>query len=86
VVWDLDNELRIQAEEAGVAFARATTPNADPRFARLAVDLVDELRLGAEPVRLAGPDPVAGCGYVVDGRPCASSPCCVIAGAPHRNG
>ena len=86
VVWDLDNELRIQAEEAGVAFARATTPNADPRFARLAVDLVDELRLGAEPVRLRGPDPVAGCGYVVDGRPCASSPRCVIAGAPHENG
>ena len=47
VVWDLDNELREQAEEAGIAFARAATPNADPRFARLAADLVDELRVGA---------------------------------------
>jgi protoporphyrin/coproporphyrin ferrochelatase len=86
VVWDLDHELRIQAEEAGVAFARAATPNADPRFARLAADLVDELRLGAEPARLAGPGPVPGCGYVVDGQPCASSPHCVIAGAPPENG
>jgi protoporphyrin/coproporphyrin ferrochelatase len=86
VVWDLDHELRIQAEEAGVAFARAATPNADPRFARLAADLVDELRLGAEPARLAGADPVPGCGYVVDGQPCASSPHCVIAGAPPENG
>jgi ferrochelatase len=62
VVWDLDNELRVQAEDAGIALARATTPNADPRFARLAADLVDELRLGSEPVRLAGPDPTPGCG------------------------
>ena len=29
VVWDLDHELRLQAEAAGVAFARAATPNAD---------------------------------------------------------
>ena len=29
VVWDLDHELRLQAEEAGIAFARAATPNAD---------------------------------------------------------
>ncbi len=28
VVWDLDHELRLQAEAAGVAFARAATPNA----------------------------------------------------------
>ena len=82
VVWDLDHELRSQAEEAGIAFARATTPNADPRFARLAADLVDELRLDTEPARLAGPDPVPACGYVVDGQPCSSSPRCVVAGAP----
>jgi ferrochelatase len=82
VVWDLDHELRSQAEEAGIAFARATTPNADPRFARLAADLIDELRLDTEPARLAGPDPVPGCGYVVDGQPCSSSPRCVAADAP----
>jgi ferrochelatase len=81
VVWDLDHELRIQAERAGIAFARATTPNADPRFARLAADLIDELRLGTEPVRLTGPHPVPGCGYDVDGQPCTASPRCVVADA-----
>ena len=55
VVWDLDNELRLYAEERGVAFARATTPNADRRFARLAVDLIDELREGRGPSRFEGP-------------------------------
>ena len=56
VVWDLDNELRQQAEAAGIAFARAATPNADPRFARLAVDLIDELRDGRDAAsRVAGP-------------------------------
>ena len=45
VVWDLDHELRQQAQEPGIAFARAATPNADPRFARLVADLIDELRL-----------------------------------------
>ncbi len=59
VVWDLDYELRLQAEQAGIAFARASTPNADRRFARLAAGLIDELRTGAEPLRVAGPDPVA---------------------------
>ncbi len=62
VVWDLDEELRLQAERAGIAFARATTPNADPRFARLIVDLMDELRMDTEPARLTGPDPVPGAG------------------------
>jgi len=48
-VWDLDHELRQQAAELGIAFARAATPNADSRFARLAADLIDELRYGREP-------------------------------------
>jgi ferrochelatase len=82
VVWDLDDELRIQADEAGIALARATTPNADPRFARMVADLIDELRLGSEPTRLLGPDPVPGCGSVVNGQPCSSSPRCAAAGAP----
>src|ERR1700722_7281789 len=44
VVWGLDNELRSQADAAGVALARVSTPNADRRFARLAASLIDELR------------------------------------------
>ena len=52
VVWDLDNELRAAGRR--VAASRSPgprTPNADRRFARLAVDLIDELRDGREPSR-----------------------------------
>ena len=79
MVWDLDNELRPQAEAAGVAFARATTPNADRRFARLAVDLIDELRYGRTPDRVSGPDPVPGCLASINGEPCRP-PHCVASG------
>jgi protoporphyrin/coproporphyrin ferrochelatase len=75
VVWDLDNELQSQAETAGMAFARAATPNADRRFARLAVGLIDELRHGHEPVRASGPDPVPGCLASIDGAPCRPPHC-----------
>ena len=67
---DLDHELRLQAEAAGVAFARASTPNADRRFARLAVDLIDELRYGREPARVAAPDPPPLYGFSVNGALC----------------
>lgn len=81
VVWDLDNELREQADQAGIALARSTTPNADPRFARLVMDLIDEMRDGRTEARVPpgvdDPDPVGGCGYDVDGVPCSSSPRCV---------
>ena len=75
VVWDLDHELRLQADSAGVALARAATPNADRRYAQLAAGLVAELRDGREPVRVSGPDPVPGYGYSVNGSPC-SPHCC----------
>ncbi len=70
VVWDLDHELRQQAQDLGVAFARVATPNADPRFARLAVDLIDELRGGREPARVPGPDAPPLQGFSVDGAVC----------------
>jgi protoporphyrin/coproporphyrin ferrochelatase len=75
VVWDLDTELRAQADAAGIGFARAATPNADWRFARLAVDLIDELRYGRAPARVAGPDPVPGCGASINGQPCRPPHC-----------
>jgi ferrochelatase len=74
VVWDLDNELAEQAEAAGIALARAGTPNAQPRFALLAVGLMDELRLGRPPARVVGPQPVPGYGSSVDGAFC--TPAC----------
>ncbi|AKS34454.1 ferrochelatase [Mycolicibacterium goodii] len=75
VVWDLDTELKQQADEAGVTMVRATTPNADPRYARLAVSLIDELRSGGPVQRVPGPDPVPGYGFSVNGAPC-SPQCC----------
>lgn len=74
VVWDLDTELRQQAEQDGMAFARAATPNADRRFARLVVDLIDELREGREPLRVDGAEAPALQGFSVDGAPC--TPAC----------
>ena len=78
VVWDLDHELRLQAETSGIAFARAATPNADRRFARLAAGLIDELRLDQAPARVTGPDPVPGCLASINGAPCRP-PHCVAA-------
>jgi protoporphyrin/coproporphyrin ferrochelatase len=75
VVWDLDQELASAAEAAGVALTRAATPNAHPRFARMAVDLIDELRYGRSASRLAGPDPVRGCAASINGEPCRPPHC-----------
>lgn len=71
VVWDLDCELREVTDELGVELTRVATPNADPRYARLAVELMSELRDGRAPDRVVGPDPVPGYGISVDGAPCA---------------
>ncbi|KLO32771.1 ferrochelatase [Mycobacterium haemophilum] len=75
VVWDLDHELRSQAAAAGIAFARAATPNADRRFARLAAGLIDELTYGRVPVRAPGLDPVPGCLASINGAPCRPPHC-----------
>ncbi len=83
VVWDLDYELRRQAKEAGVAFARAATPNADPRFARLAAGLIDEMRYVGAPLRVTGPEPVPGCGASRNGESCRP-PHCVAGERPAR--
>ncbi|MGB3521043.1 MAG: ferrochelatase [Mycobacterium sp.] len=77
VVWDLDNEVRSAAHAAGIAYARAGTPNADPRLARLARGLIEELRDGSAPERIAGPSPL-GCGFGVNGAPCGSSHCSAV--------
>jgi ferrochelatase len=68
VVWDLDHELRLQAQELGIAFARAATPNAE--LARVAADLIDELSTGREPVRALATDPPPLQGGSVDGELC----------------
>ena len=72
VIWDLDSELAEQAGELGVALARATTPNAQPRFAAMALSLLDEVREGRDPSRVAGHEPVPGYGSSVNGRFCTA--------------
>ncbi|OPE53528.1 ferrochelatase, partial [Mycolicibacterium diernhoferi] len=83
VVWDLDNELAEQAAAAGVALARAVTPNAQRRFAELVVALMDEHRLGLEPARVACPQPVPGYGSSVNGAFC--TPACEPVSAARPN-
>ena len=72
VIWDLDSELAEQAAGLGIALARATTPNAQPRFARLALDLLDEKRAGSEPARVIGSQQVPGYGSSANGRFCTA--------------
>lgn len=72
VIWDLDSELAEQAEDLGVVLARATTPNAQPRYARLALDLLDEVRQDREASRVVGPEAVPGYGSSVNGRFCTA--------------
>jgi len=72
VIWDLDSELAEQAAGLGIALARATTPNAQPRYARLALDLLDEKRGGHEPARIVGALAVPGYGSSVNGRFCTA--------------
>lgn len=80
VVWDLDNEVRQQADQLGIALARASTPNSQRRFARLILDLVDEARGGREPARVIGAEPVPGYGSSVDGAYCTQE--CALSARP----
>lgn len=79
VIWDLDGELAEQAAELGVALARAKTPNSKPLFARLVLDLLDEVETGREPTRVVGSESVpadiapARYGSSVNGRFCTAA-------------
>ena len=81
VVWDLDTEARDRAQELGMEFARAATPNADPRFAELVTELVAEHTSGA-PMRKLSDFTAAGC--TVNGALCAPL-CCEPAKRPVRS-
>ncbi|NLG55973.1 MAG: ferrochelatase, partial [Rhodococcus sp.] len=72
VVWDLDTEAEQAARRHGMDFARAATPGTDPRFTRMILELLAEVRDGAEPQRL-GVEPLFGVG--IDGLRCGDA-CC----------
>ncbi|TWP46775.1 ferrochelatase [Lentzea tibetensis] len=81
VVWDLDTEARERAGELGMEFARAATPNSDPRFAELVVELVREHTEGLEPRKLSS---FTSLGCTTDGAFCALL-CCELAKRPVRS-
>lgn len=58
VVWDLDTEAADTAKRVGLAFARAATPGADPRFVAMVRELVVERRDGTGPPARLGSVPV----------------------------
>ena len=72
VIWDLDNEAAERATELGMSFVRSATPNSDPRFAQLVVELIREQTENA-PVRKLS-ELVTG-GDTANGEPCAVR-CC----------
>lgn len=72
VIWDLDNEAADRAGELGMGFARAATPNADPRFAELVAELVREHTAGVQPRKLSD---LPAAGSTTNGEPCAAG-CC----------
>ncbi|PPK66863.1 ferrochelatase [Actinokineospora auranticolor] len=80
VVWDLDTEAREKAEELGMGFARAATPNGDARFAELVVELVRE-HLQGETAEKLSDFPVLGC--AANGALCAVA-CCEPPKRPSR--
>lgn len=60
VVWDLDTVAREVAEEVGLAFERVPTPGADPAFAAMVVDLVQERRSATDPTGTPPDAPALG--------------------------
>ncbi|MDY7086336.1 MAG: ferrochelatase [Actinomycetota bacterium] len=57
VIWDLDNEAADTAKRLGLGYARAATPNVDPRFVSMVRELVQE-RTDRAPVKRLGTLPV----------------------------
>ena len=72
VIWDLDTELVDEVRELGVTVTRTATPGPSPEFARMVLQLLDEVESGVQGDRL-GDVPALGCNR--DGARCAVG-CC----------
>lgn len=72
VVWDLDTELVDEARELGVTVTRVATPGPSREFARMVLELLDELETGSRQDR---PGAVPALGLNRDGARCAVG-CC----------
>jgi ferrochelatase len=80
IVWDLDTEAAGRAGELGMGFARASTPGADPRFAKLVVELIREHTEGLPARRLST---LYSAGCTANGAFCAAG-CCKPPARPAR--
>jgi protoporphyrin/coproporphyrin ferrochelatase len=74
VVWDLDNEARVIADDLGLAFHRVATPGVDPAFVSALVDVIELALLAGD----AGDDSQGLCSPSCCRNPRADLP--VIAG------
>ncbi|AYJ49690.1 ferrochelatase [Rhodococcus sp. P1Y] len=81
VVWDLDTEAEEKAEELSISFARASTPGADVRFAKMVVELVREHIAGVSARRIGA---VRSYGETLNGQRCALG-CCETPARPVRS-
>ena len=81
VVWDLDTEAEEKAKELNMAFARASTPGTDDRFADMVVELVRE---HLDDVQPRGIGSVPRYGSTLNGDRCALR-CCEQPTRPVRS-
>ena len=72
VIWDLDTELIDEVRQLGVTVTRCATPGPSPEFARMVVDLLEEVEAGTDRPRLGD---VPALGRNRDGARCALG-CC----------
>ncbi|MGN0100513.1 MAG: ferrochelatase [Dietzia sp.] len=72
VIWDLDTELVDEMRELGVTVTRCATPGPSREFARMVLELLDEVETGSPQAR---PGAVPALGRNRDGARCALG-CC----------
>ena len=72
VIWDLDTELVDEVRELGVTVTRCATPGPSAEFARMVVDLIEEIETGTAQPR---PGAVPALGRTRDGERCGVG-CC----------
>lgn len=79
VVWDLDNELQVEAEKRGMKVVRAKTVGHTSTFASMVVQLFHET-LNPKTAQHLGTVPSRGCS--INGAACEPQ-CCQPAKRPH---
>lgn len=79
VAWDLDSELKAEAEKLNIPIARAATAGPSHEFQKMVVELIREITEGITPRRLSTL-PLRGSS--INGEPCSTG-CCQMPKRPH---